>query len=66
MPKMKTHRATAKRLRITGGGRVRRGSAGLNHMMRGKPARRRRALRKNQMVDAADVKRFKRLLPNSF
>jgi len=66
MPKMKTHRATAKRLRITGGGRVRRGKAGLNHMMRGKPARRRRALRKNDMVDAADVKRFKRLLPNSF
>jgi large subunit ribosomal protein L35 len=66
MPKMKTHRATAKRLRITGGGRVRRGKAGLNHMMRGKPARRRRALRKNDMVDAADVIRFKRLLPNSF
>jgi large subunit ribosomal protein L35 len=66
MPKMKTHRGTAKRLRITGGGKVRRGSAGLSHMMRGKPARRRRALRKNDIVDASDAKRFKRLLPNSF
>lgn len=66
MPKMKTHRATAKRLRVTGSGRVRRGKAGLSHLMRGKSARRLRRLRKNDMVDTADVKRFKRLLPYSF
>lgn len=35
-------------------------------MMRGKSARRLRRLRKNDMVDAADQKRFKRLLPYSF
>jgi large subunit ribosomal protein L35 len=63
---MKTHRATAKRLRVTGSGRVRRGKAGLSHLMRGKSARRLRRLRKNDMVDTADVKRFKRLLPYSF
>jgi len=66
MPKMKSHRATAKRLWVTGSGRVRRGKAGLSHMMRGKSARRLRRLRKNDMVDAADQKRFKRLLPYSF
>lgn len=66
MPKMKTHRATAKRLRVTGSGRVRRGKAGLSHMMRGKAARRLRRLRKHDMVDTADQKRFKRLLPYSF
>ena len=66
MPKMKTHRATAKRLWVTGSGRVRRGKAGLSHLMRGKSASRRRNLRKNGMVDVADEKRFKRLLPHSF
>jgi large subunit ribosomal protein L35 len=63
MPKMKTKRAAAKRLRVTGTGKIRRGSARLNHAMRGKPARRLRKLRKNDIVDAADHKRFKRLLP---
>ena len=63
MPKMKTHRGAAKRLRVTGSGRVRRAKAGHSHMMRGKPARRLRRLRKNDMVDTADEKRFKRLLP---
>ena len=66
MPKMKSHRATAKRMWVTGSGRVRRGKAGLSHMMRGKSARRLRRLRKNDMVDTADQKRFKRLLPYSF
>lgn len=66
MPKMKTNRAAAKRLRVSGSGRIRRGKAGLSHMMRGKPARRLRRLRKNDMVDDADAKRIKRLLPHSF
>ena len=63
MPKMKTKRAAAKRLRATGSGKIRRPSARLNHMMRGKPARRLRKLRKHQIVDKTDEKRFKRLLP---
>lgn len=65
MPKMKTKRAAAKRVRVTGSGKLRRGKARLNHMMRGKPARRLRELRKNSLVDDADVKRFKRLLPGA-
>ncbi|HKU39562.1 MAG TPA: 50S ribosomal protein L35 [Polyangiales bacterium] len=63
MPKMKTKRAAAKRVRVTGTGKLRRGKARLNHMMRGKPARRLRELRKNSLVDDSDAKRFKRLLP---
>jgi large subunit ribosomal protein L35 len=66
MPKTKTHRAAAKRMRVTGSGRVRRGKAGGSHMMRGKSARRLRRLRKADMVDATDAKRFKRLLPYAF
>jgi large subunit ribosomal protein L35 len=66
MPKMKTSRGAAKRLRVSGSGRVRRAKAGANHFMRGKPARRLRRLRKNDMVDKSDEKRFKRLLPYQF
>jgi large subunit ribosomal protein L35 len=63
MPKMKTKRAAAKRLRVTGSGKIRRASARHSHMMRGKSASRLRRLRKNDIVDGADEKRFKRLLP---
>jgi large subunit ribosomal protein L35 len=63
MPKMKTKRAAAKRVRVTGTGKLRRGSARASHMMRGKPARRLRKLRKHDIVDKSDQKRFKRLLP---
>ena len=66
MPKMKTHRGAAKRLRVTGSGRVRRGKAGLSHLMRGKSANRLRNLRKNDMVSDADEKRILRLLPYAF
>lgn len=66
MPKMKTNRAAAKRFRVTGSGRVRRGKAGLNHLMRGKPAKRLRRLRKHDMVDDCEIKRIKKLLPYAF
>ena len=63
MPKMKTNSSAKKRLKLTGSGRVRRGSAGISHMMLGKSANRRRKLRKHNMVDDADQNRMKRLLP---
>ena len=66
MPKMKTNRAAAKRLRTSGAGRVRRSRAGHNHLMRGKPARRLRKLRKNTMASSADERQVKRLLPYAF
>ena len=64
MPKMKTKRAAAKRFKITGGGRVRRATAGKQHRMRGKPANRLRKLKKNSMVDHRDEARIRRLLPH--
>ncbi|RLB45631.1 MAG: 50S ribosomal protein L35, partial [Deltaproteobacteria bacterium] len=63
MPKMKTNRAAAKRLRVSGSGRVRRAKAGKSHLMRGKSARRLRRLEKHDMVDKSDQKRMKRLIP---
>jgi large subunit ribosomal protein L35 len=63
MPKMKTNSSAKKRFKVTGSGRVRRGTAGLSHMMIGKSANRRRGLRKNSMVSDADEKRIKKMLP---
>ncbi len=66
MPKMKSNRSAAKRFRVTGGGKVRRGKAGASHFMRGKPANRLRRLRKHDTVSDADVVHIKKLLPYSF
>ena len=63
MPKMKTNRATKKRLRISGTGRVRRPKAGAQHNMNGKSRKRLRRLRDNDMVAPALEKRIKILLP---
>ena len=66
MPKMKTNRCAAKRLRVTGTGRIRRGKAGKQHLMRGKRGSRLRRVEKNDLVDKADEKRMARLIPYKF
>ena len=66
MPKMKTKRAAGKRFKVTGSGRIRRATAGKQHMMRGKPANRLRKLKKNSMVDKSDERRIARLIPYKF
>ena len=66
MPKMKTNRAAAKRIKVTGSGHIKRAKAGHKHLMRGKAARRLRNLRKTDTVDGSQVKQVKRLLPNAF
>ena len=66
MPKMKTKRCAAKRFRVTGSGRVRRGKAGKSHFMQGKASNRLRRLRKNDIVDRSDEPRIARLIPYRF
>ncbi len=66
MPKMKTNRAAAKRLRATGSGQLRRGKARGRHLLRGKSRNRLRKLRKHALVSPADFSRMKRLLPYEF
>lgn len=63
MPKMKSNRAAAKRFRVTGSGRIRRGSAGKSHMMIGKRANRLRKLRKHRLVHPSDENRIRLMLP---
>ncbi|MFK7989362.1 MAG: 50S ribosomal protein L35 [Sandaracinaceae bacterium] len=63
MPKMKTRSGAKKRFKITGSGKVRRAKAGKSHMMIGKAKDRLRKLRKRGLVDSADEKRIKTMLP---
>jgi len=62
MPKMKTHKATAKRFKITGRGKVRRRKQGSSHLRRKKSKRAKREMRQGLEVNPVDVKRIERLL----
>ncbi|MBX5468170.1 MAG: 50S ribosomal protein L35 [Firmicutes bacterium] len=63
MPKMKTHRGTRKRIRITGSGKARRHRAGKSHLLVHKSGARRRRLRRSALLSPSDQKRIRRLLP---
>ena len=63
MPKMKTHRGAAKRLRTTASGRLKRNKANHSHILNKKSRKRKRRLRAADHIDKADEKRMKRLLP---
>ena len=65
MPKMKTNRATAKRLKRTASGKLRRWKAYKSHILTKKSRKRKRKLRKVTLVSGADVARMKRLMPGS-
>jgi large subunit ribosomal protein L35 len=63
MPKLKTRRSTAKRLRLTGTGRIRRAHAYRSHLLTNRSRKRKRQLRKPDLISQADQERMKRLLP---
>ena len=63
MPKLKTKKALAKRIKITGGGKLIRSKAGRRHLLSGKSKKRKRALRKKTVVTVSDKKMVKRALP---
>ncbi|GAB3940309.1 50S ribosomal protein L35 [Corynebacterium tapiri] len=60
--KQKTHKGTAKRIKVTGSGKLRREQAGKRHLMEAMSSKRRRNLKGTEAVAPADVKRAKRLL----
>ena len=62
MPKNKTHRGTAKRVKITGTGKLRRQQTGLRHRLEVKSSKEARDLGRLAPVAKADVKRVKKLL----
>jgi large subunit ribosomal protein L35 len=63
LPKIKTHRATAKRFKVTGSGQFKRFKAFKSHILEKKTPKRKRNLRKAALASAADIKRVKTLLP---
>lgn len=63
MPKMKTHRGAAKRLKRTGTGKIMRMKAGKRHILTKKSSKRKRHLRKRALVSSGDEQRMNQLLP---
>lgn len=61
--KMKTHRASAKRFKRTGSGKLKRWHAGMNHITGHLPQKTIRKLGKPAMVDKSDMKRIDQMLP---
>ena len=56
MPKMKTHRGTAKRFRVTGSGKIMRSKAYKSHIMTKKSQKLKRNFRHETEVSKADQK----------
>jgi large subunit ribosomal protein L35 len=63
MPKIKTKRSAAKRIRTTGTGKLMRAKGWKKHLLEWKPSKRKRQLRKETVISPADVKRTRRLVP---
>ena len=59
MPKQKTHRGLAKRVKKTGSGKLTRSHAFTSHRFHGKTKKQRRQLRQADLVSNSDYKRIK-------
>lgn len=62
MPKLKTHKGTAKRVRLTKKKKIKRGKAFAGHILTKKSAKRKRKLKQGGTVSKADERAIKRLL----
>ena len=65
MPKMKTKSAAAKRLKVTGTGKLMKMKAYKSHILNKKSTKRKRNLRKAVEVDSSNAKQMKKILPYS-
>jgi large subunit ribosomal protein L35 len=64
MPKIKTNRASAKRFKRTGTGKIRRYKANANHILTKKTRKRKRNLRTADLIVKDNAREVRRLLPN--
>jgi len=62
MPKMKTHKGTKRRMKLTGTGKVLRRKAGSSHLMSGKSSKRRRGMRKDTSVAPAIARKARLIM----
>ena len=63
MPKLKTHKGAAKRFRKTGTGKFKRGHSFARHILTSKDTKRKRQLDKDVIVDKADAKKLRQMIP---
>lgn len=63
MPKLKTHKGAAKRFRITANGKIKRGHSHARHILTKKSPKRKRKLDIDTLVDKADTRRVRDMLP---
>ena len=63
MPKLKTHKGSAKRIKISGTGKLMRNKAYQSHLLTKKRRKRKRSLKETVAVNPADLKRTKLILP---
>jgi len=64
MPKIKTNRSAAKRFKKTGTGKFVFSKSHGSHILTKKTTKRKRSLRKSQIIDKTNVRELKLLLPN--
>ena len=64
MPKIKTNRAAAKRFKKTGTGKYLFSKSHASHILTKKTRKRKRALRRKNVIDKTNVREIRLLLPN--
>ncbi len=63
MPKIKTNRSAAKRFSKTGGGKFTFNKSHHSHILTSKSPKRKRQLRRAQVIKTSDLREIRRLLP---
>lgn len=63
MPKIRTNRAAAKRFSVTGTGKFRFRKANSSHILTSKTTKRKRSLRRGQIVDVSNEAQIMRMMP---
>ena len=63
MPKMKTKSGATKRFKKTGSGKISRQKANKQHILTKKTTKRKRNLRQDSLISAADAPRVRKMLP---
>ncbi len=66
MPKLKTKKSLAKRVKVTKNKKILRLQQGRRHLLSDKPSKRKRLLGKKALVSSAERKMVKRALPYAF
>ena len=63
MPKMKTHKATSRRMQVSGSGKLMRTRCGKSHLRRNRSPRAARGYDEMHAVAPGDAARIRRLIP---